>query len=117
MHDVIYIPTSLKSAGGELRKAFASNLGGLSKTDFIRAWASIAYLFPGLHPDGYEDKESGWPKSLRRFADEACRRVGDGEMTENELYQSDAQWCGIYDRLKDRRPDEIHRRLELASLV
>jgi len=116
MNDLVHIPQSLRAAAKDLRMTFATNLGGLSKPAFIRVWSSVAYLFPNLHPDGYEDKESGWPKALRRIADEAYRRLEDDEMSDGEYYQSDAQWCGIYDRLKIRMPDEIQRRLELAAL-
>jgi len=31
----------------------------LSKENFVRAWCAVAYLFPGLHPDGYESVEVG----------------------------------------------------------
>jgi len=48
--------------------------------DFMfRAWSSAACLFPGLHPDGFEDADSGWPcGGLRRifecptFSDTNC---------------------------------------------
>jgi len=43
------------------------------------------------------------------------RRAEVGELSDNELYTSDAQWCGIYDRLEIRTPDEIQRRTELAA--
>lgn len=33
--------------------------------------SAVLYLFPGLHPDGYEDGGSGWPRALKRFAVEA----------------------------------------------
>jgi len=25
----------------------------------VRAWSSVAYLFPGLHPDGFAAADSG----------------------------------------------------------
>ena len=66
-----FIPDSARTAAKQLRFALAQPLEKLSRADFIRAWSSIAYLFPGLHPDGFEDTESGWPRVLRRFAAEA----------------------------------------------
>ena len=81
----------------------------LPKANFVRAWSSIAYLFPGLHPDGFEDADSGWPRVLRRFAAEAWRRADAGELDDAELYTSDAQWSGLYDQMKDHTPDESHR--------
>ena len=82
---------------------------------FLRAWSSVAYLFPGLHPDGFEDADSGWPRGLQRFAAEAWRRVEAGAITEAELYPSDAQWCVLYDRMHTHAPDEMERRLALAA--
>jgi len=68
-----------------------------------------------LHPDGYEDAESGWPRVLKRFATEAWRRADGGEMADEELYYCDAQWCGLYDRMHAHEPDEMERRLALAA--
>ena len=73
-----------------------------------------AYLFPGLHPDGFE-RDSGWPRVLKRFAVEAWRRAEAGELTDGELYPSDAQWPGLYDRMFRSKPDEMKRRLALAA--
>lgn len=116
MKSHIYIPESNKDAGENLRRALAYPLAQLPKVDFIRAWSSIAYLFPGLHPDGYENADSGWPRALRRFAAEAWRRVEDGELDDAELYTSDAQWSGLYDQINNPTPDESRRRRELAAL-
>ncbi len=63
MKSHIYIPPSCKTADKHLALALSRNLKILSKTDFIRAWCSLAYLYPGLHPDGYEDKTVGGLKS------------------------------------------------------
>ena len=45
----------------------------------------MAYAFPGLHPDGYEDEGSGCPSALReawvREADERMRAFRDGEIS------------------------------------
>ena len=81
----------------------------------MRAWCAIAYLHPGLHPDGYESADSGWPRVLRRFAAEAWRRADAGELADEELYVCDAQWSGLYDRMFLHLPDETERRLELAA--
>jgi len=70
---------------------------------------------PSAHPDGYEDEGSGWPRTLRRFAAEASRRAEAGELSDEELYPSDAQWAGLYDRLIEREEDEIERRLQIAA--
>ena len=111
-----YIPDSARTAATQLRFALAHPLETLPKSDFIRAWSSIAYLFPGLHPDGFDDADSGWPRVLRRFAAEAWRRAEAGELDDAELYPSDAQWSGLCDQIKNSTPDESLRRRELASL-
>jgi hypothetical protein len=115
MKSVIYIPKSARDAGAQLRLALARPLEQLPKANFVGAWSSIAYLFPGLHPDGFEDAESGWSRVLRRFAAEAWRRAEAGTLDDDELYPSDAQWSGLYDRMRSHTPDETERRRELAA--
>jgi len=63
MKTISHVPNSLRSAGRELRLALANPLEQLPREQFVRAWSAVAYLFPGLHPDGYEDADSGWPAS------------------------------------------------------
>jgi hypothetical protein len=115
MNESICIPNNLRSAGRELRLALNRPLNELPREKFLRVWNCVAYLFPGLHPDGFEDIESGWPRALKRFADEAWRRAEAGELADEELYPSDAQWCGLYDRMHTHEQDEIDRRLALAA--
>jgi hypothetical protein len=98
-----------------LRLTFAKPLNELPRVKFLRVWNCIAYLFPSLHPDEFDIADSGWPRRLQRFAAEAWRRVEAGELTEEELYPCDAQWCGLYDRMHTHEPDEILRRLALAA--
>jgi hypothetical protein len=86
MKNSVYIPRSVRAAGRNLRLAFAQRLESLTARRFIRAWCSLSYLFPGLHPDGYEDAESGWPRVLRRLAAEAWRRAEAGQLSDKELY-------------------------------
>jgi hypothetical protein len=114
MKDYTYIPNSLRGAGRQIRIVLAAHLETLPKQDFVRAWSSVAYLYPGLHPDGFEDVDSGWPRVPKRFAAEAWRRADAGELADDELYTSDAQWCGIFDRMLVHFPDELKRRVELA---
>ena len=116
MKSHIYIPESKRDAGANLRLALAHPLPQLSKVDFVRAWSSIAYLFPGLHPDGYEEADSGWSRSLLPFAAEAWRRAAADDLNDDELYPSDAQWSGLYDQLLSPTPDETARRRELAAV-
>jgi hypothetical protein len=115
MKNKIYIPSCLRAAGQELRSALDKPFPQQTGHEFIRAWCCVAYLFPGLHPDGFEDLDSGWPRVLRRFAAEAWRRAEAGLLADEELYPSDAQWCGIFDRMQVHLPDETQRRVELAA--
>ena len=115
MKTAIYVPDSLRSAGREIRLALAEPLEKLPKPNFVRAWCSLAYLFPGLHPDGFEDAESAWPRVLQRFAAEAWRSAEVGELAAEELYPSGSQWSGLYDRMTSHTPDETERRTELAA--
>ena len=115
MKNSIYIPNHLQAAGRELRLALKQPVAELPAESFVRAWCCVAYLFPGLHPDGFEDADSGWPRVLKRFAAEAWHRADAGELTDEELYPSDAQWSGLYDRMFPHTVDEIERRLALAA--
>ncbi|MGA3285384.1 MAG: hypothetical protein ABSD57_13115 [Verrucomicrobiota bacterium] len=115
MNDSIYIPNRLRSAARELRQAMKQPLNELPHETFIRAWCCVAYLFPGLHPDGFAETDSGWPRVLKRFAAEAWHRADAGELADEELYPSDAQWSGLYDRMFPHTADEIERRLALAA--
>jgi hypothetical protein len=115
MKTTIYVPDSLRSAGREIRLALAGPLEQMPGPRFVRAWCSLFYLFPGLHPDGFEDTDSGWPRALKRFAAEAWRRAGVSELADEELYPSDSQWSGLYDRMTSHTPDETERRMELAA--
>jgi hypothetical protein len=96
MDNCLYVPNSLKGAGRQIKAALGVTLAEMGRVDFVRVWCSVAYLFPGLHPDGFDDTESGWPRVLRRFAAEAWRRAQTGEMSDDELYPADAQWAGLY---------------------
>lgn len=86
------------------------------KTAASCAWSSVAYLFPGLHPDGFEAAGSGWLRPLRRLAAEAWRRAEAGQLADEELYPSDAQWAGICDRMTRPTPEEARRRRKIAAL-
>jgi hypothetical protein len=55
-NEVLFTPSALNQP-----------LAELPKEAFVRAWCSVAYLFPGLHPDGFEDADSGWPRVLKRL--------------------------------------------------
>jgi hypothetical protein len=86
VNDVIYIPPSCRAAEKHLSFAFKKGLRTLTKKEFVRGWCSLAFLYPGLHPDGFGSRGSGWPKHFKPLAAEAWRRFEIGELTDNELY-------------------------------
>src|ERR1041385_548530 len=86
MKTAIYIPPSCRTAEKHLAAAFKHKLRSLTHIEFVRAWCSLAYLYPGLHPDGYASRGSGWPKALKPLAKEAWRRATAGDLTDNQFY-------------------------------
>jgi hypothetical protein len=86
MKSEIYVPDSLQTAGDQVRLALSRSLEQLAKQDFLRAWCSVYYLFPGLHPKALFEANNEWPGTVKRFAAEAWRRFEAGELTDNELY-------------------------------
>ena len=65
----------------------------------LTAWHSLAYLYPGLHPDGYDEPDSGWPRRLKPFAAEAWTRAEAGELADEELYPCESPM------VRNLRPD------------
>ena len=115
MKALIFIPASRSQAVEILRAVDHRRLAALTKPQFLQAWSAVAYLFPGLHPDGYAEAESGWPRSLRPIAAEAWRRASAGALADAELYPCDAQWCAIFDGMRAHTAEETQRREELAA--
>lgn len=115
METIIFIPNNLREAAEHIRRAISMPLDSLEKRAFVCAWSSVAYLFPGLHPDGFEAEGSGWSTALKRFAAEAWRRAENGELADGELYCSDAQWAGLCDQLDGLELEESERRERLRA--
>jgi len=99
MKSEIYIPPSSRAAEKHLSLAFQRKPPSLTTTEFVRAWCSLAYLYPGLHPDGYSSRGSGWPKAFKPIAEEAWRRAKGGTLSDNQLY--------CYQACKARLVDEF----------
>lgn len=110
-----HVPTNFHAAGAQLHLASLRPLNQLPHTEFLRAWGAIAYLFPGLHPDEFNSSECAWPKGLVGFAVEAWSRFENGVMSEDDLYQCDSQWAGIFDRLATHTDQEKIRRDSLRN--
>lgn len=115
MKNALYVPDSPRSAARHIRRAFAEPLERMPRVDFVHAWCSLAYLFPGLDPDSFDEAHGGWPRVLKPVATEAWRRVETGELVDEEIYPSDSQWSGLYDRMTRHTREETERRAELAA--
>lgn len=115
MSTCVCIPNSFERATRELESTFGFPLETLSKAKFVRAWCALSYLEPGLHPDDFDQPGSGWPDNLKRFAVEARRREEAGELTDEEMYPSDAAWAGLYDQMHTHTVEETARRFRIAA--
>ena len=93
MKDYIYIPPSRSAAEKHLRLALRGAVRKMAKRDFLKAYCSLAYLYPGFHPDGIDDWDG--PKAILRLAREAWRRAGGAQLTDNELYPYQASKAAI----------------------
>jgi hypothetical protein len=79
----MYIPASAEAAERHLRIALSGRLRAMAKREFLRAYCSLAYTYPGFHPDCIGDWDG--PREVLRIAREALRRAGAGQLTDNEL--------------------------------
>jgi DNA (cytosine-5)-methyltransferase 1 len=94
---------------------FLKNVRQLPKDEFLKAWWSVGYLHPQLHPDAAQDDgkavsrgtkrgvsfvlepvylRSGWPVELIPLAQEARRRFESKLVSEDEYYFSVASMAG-----------------------
>ncbi len=110
------IPDSVEEAGAVVSACDVSVLHSLDKAAFLRAWAAVAYLYPGLHPDGFEESDSGWPEDLRPFAAEAWRRASEGGMDDGELYPANATWARLFDERLTSGAADRSRRARIREL-
>ncbi|HWQ90043.1 MAG TPA: hypothetical protein VN673_00110 [Clostridia bacterium] len=76
-----------------LRAALRGAVRRMPKRDFLRAYCSLAYLYPGFHPDCIDDWDG--PTDILRLAREAWRRAAASQLTDNELYPYQATKAAI----------------------
>jgi len=62
----------------------AAHLEQIKDLSLIKGYHQIFEQYPGLHPDGFDDKESGWPEELKPICAEMWRRVEIRESKVNE---------------------------------
>lgn len=80
----LYVPPSVNAAEKHMKAALSGRIESLPKREFLRAYCSLVYLYPGFHPDCWEDWDG--PRDFASLIDEAGRRADAGLLTENELY-------------------------------
>jgi len=54
-------------------------LGCVKDLTLIRGYHQIFEQYPGLHPDGFDEADSGWPEDLRVVCAEMWRRAESSE--------------------------------------
>jgi DNA (cytosine-5)-methyltransferase 1 len=106
----------------------------LPKTDFMRGWHALLFLFPGIHPDSALDHgrdiekvvvnhpqspdferlvanrfvRSGWPAALESIGAEAWRRYESGELAEEDFYCVAALRAGLMkNKVARSRPQRV----------
>lgn len=104
---------------------FLKSITELPKAEFLKAWWSVGYLHPSLHPDAAMDNgkavsrgtkrgvsfviepiyvQSGWPVELIPIAQEARRRFDGRLISEDEYYCSAAVMAGaMTGKVADRK--------------
>ena len=110
-----FVPKDESDATQNLERLVQESLAALSRESFLRLWYALVYLYPGLHPDGYELADSGWTPQQSPLVQEAWRRATLGELSDEELYPADAAWAGICDRLAHPPEAVIDRRAWLRD--
>lgn len=84
------IPSGEPQAQNRLNALLAvAPVSGADQRTFLEGWWALAWLFPGLHPDDHED----WDEDLAQYgplAEEAFARAARGEITDSQLYPSEA---------------------------
>lgn len=61
----------------------------------LKIWHCVAYLHAGLHPDEVDNPEGGWLDEYLLYANEVWKRHDKGEVADDALYPTDAQWAGL----------------------
>ncbi len=84
MRSYIYIPPSERVARQHVDRWLAGKPEELPKADFMKAYCSLAFLYPGFHPDEIANWQG--PGEATAMGEEAWRRAEAGELTDNELY-------------------------------
>jgi hypothetical protein len=98
-----------------LASAFASNPSEMSNANLLKAWCAVVYLHPEIHPDDFDESNNDWPEDVKIIAGEVWRRYDKNEVDDEDVYQSDVAWAGVYDLMSSHTAEETKRRNELAA--
>lgn len=65
-----------------------SQLAEIKDQSLIKGYHQIFEQYPGLHPDGFDDPDSGWTDELQPICAEMWRRVDlpESEVNEEHMY-------------------------------
>lgn len=84
------IPRDEADARSRLASLTSVDISSAGRALFLRGWHALFWLFPGLHPDGFDEDWEGEFEAYRPLAAEAFRRAEAGELDDDELYPTDA---------------------------
>lgn len=84
------IPIDEADARMRLAALTSTDVSMVGRALFLRGWYALFWLYPGLHPDGYEEDWEGEFEAYRPLAAEAFKRAEAGDLDDEELYPTDA---------------------------
>ena len=98
-NEAIHYPwiTPIDEADARIRLAAltCTDISAAGRALFLRGWYALFWLYPGLHPDGYDEDWEGEFEVYRPLAAEAFKRADAGELDDDELYPADATQSGL----------------------
>ena len=84
MQSTVFVPSSSAIARSCVEEALDYGPENLDTADFLKAYHSLVYLYPGIHPESMDDWDG--PVEVVPLIDEAIRRAEASELGESQLY-------------------------------
>jgi hypothetical protein len=84
------IPSDEADARMRLAALTSVDVSVAGRAHFLRGWYALFWLFPGLHPDGFDEDWEGEFEAYRPLAAEAFKRAEAGELDDDGLYPTEA---------------------------
>ncbi len=85
-----WIPVDEADARMRLAALTSTDIGSAGRALFLRGWHALFWLYPGLHPDGFDEDWEGGFEAYRPLAAEAFKRAEAGELADDEIYPTEA---------------------------